>query len=91
MDTQSRSFPHLKPQTAQILLHLIRVGSISPLEAGALYRCRSLSRRICDLKEAGFEIETELRKDATGQRYARYSMPKRDRRSLARFFDVSLL
>ena len=58
----------------QILDHLKKVGSISAVEAQALYKCRSLSRRICDLKDAGFKVVSELKYDTTGQRYARYSL-----------------
>lgn len=57
--------------------HLAVVGSISAVEAQALYRCRSLSRRICDLKALGYRINSELKTDATGQRYARYTLAKR--------------
>lgn len=52
--------------------HLITKGSITNVEAQALYRCRALPRRIADLKAEGFEIKTVMKKDATGQRYARY-------------------
>lgn len=55
-----------------IFKHLFDKGSITSVEAQALYRCRSLSRRICDLKSEGFLIDTEMRVDVTGQRYARY-------------------
>lgn len=55
-----------------ILTHLMEKGTISSVEAQALYRCRSLSRRITTLKREGWPIVSELKKDATGQRYARY-------------------
>ena len=60
--------------TTMILNHLIREGSISSVEAQALYRCRSLSRRITDLKQDGYSITSVLKKDVTGQRYARYEL-----------------
>lgn len=62
----------LAPQTAKILQHLEMVGSISNVEAQAVYRCRALPRRIKDLKVAGFNIKREMKRDATGQRYVRY-------------------
>jgi len=71
MSTQAK---RLTPMAKDILEHLKKKGSISPLEAGALYKCRSLSRRICDLKDAGYVINRELKKDITGQKYARYSL-----------------
>ncbi len=61
-------------QTQKILDHLTKVGSISWVEANDLYRVRSLTRRIADLREAGHEIVSEWRKDHLGQRYTRYSL-----------------
>lgn len=57
-----------------ILKHLIEVGNISALEAQGIFKCRSLSRRICDLKDAGYKdnISRVLATDSQGQRYARY-------------------
>jgi hypothetical protein len=55
-----------------IFRHLFNKGSITAVEAQAIYRCRSLSRRICDLKAEGFLIDSEMKVDQTGQRYARY-------------------
>jgi hypothetical protein len=65
---------NLAPQTKQILKHLQTVGSISNVEAQALYRCRALPRRIADIKAAGYEVVRTLKVDATGQRYARYAL-----------------
>ena len=61
-------------QTDKILNHLKQVGSISFMEANDLYRCRSLPRRIKDLREAGHQIISEWRTDTLGQRYTRYSL-----------------
>ena len=61
-------------QRDKILAHLKQVGSISFVEANDLYRCRSLTRRIADLREAGYDIISEWRKDTLGQRYTRYSL-----------------
>ena len=63
--------PHA-PMTRTIAKHLREVGNISGVEAAALYKCRALPRRIKDLKELGWPVQTKLQKDATGQRYARY-------------------
>lgn len=62
----------LAPQTAAILEHLLKNGSISNVEAQAVHRCRALPRRIADLKAAGHRIRTTMHRDITGQRYARY-------------------
>ena len=61
-------------QTQKILEHLTKVGSISWVEANDLYRVRSLTRRIADLRQAGHDIVSEWRKDHLGQRYTRYSL-----------------
>lgn len=68
------STPKLYPQTLSILTHLIRVGSISNVEAHSMYKCRALPRRISDLKANGVAIRKEQKKDATGQRYVRYHL-----------------
>lgn len=64
----------MKSQHQKVLNHMIDHGSISALEAAELYRVRSLTRRICDLKEQGVEIVSEWRKDPLGQRYKKYRL-----------------
>ncbi|OAM52906.1 hypothetical protein A7981_05565 [Methylovorus sp. MM2] len=64
----------LSPQVQTLLTHLQKHGSISSAEADTVYKMRSLPRRICDLKDAGYAISRELKKDPTGQRYARYTL-----------------
>jgi hypothetical protein len=66
----------MTPQVQTLLNHLRNHGSISQAEAGLLYRIRALPRRISDLKELGHKIVRQLKTDATGQRYARYSLIK---------------
>lgn len=63
----------MNPMTARIYRHLVARGSISAMEAQTIYRCRSLSRRICDLVQGGhLQVRKERRTDPTGQRYTRY-------------------
>jgi hypothetical protein len=62
----------MKPQTAIIFHHLKTRGYITGVEAAAVYRARSLSKRISEIKEAGHNVVRVLHKDATGQRYAKY-------------------
>lgn len=64
----------MRSQKDKILDHLTKVGSISFVEANDLYRCRSLTRRIADLRQAGHEIVSEWRRDTLGQKYTRYSL-----------------
>lgn len=60
------------PQHMLLLSHFKKVGNISALEAGALYRVRSLSRRVNDLEARGCVFIRQMKTDATGQRYVRY-------------------
>lgn len=61
-----------KPQTALLLEHFRTRPNISSLEAQALFRIRSLSRRINDLEARGHRFSRVDKKDTTGQRYVRY-------------------
>lgn len=59
-------------QTELLLNHLIQRGSISNVEAQAIYKMRALPRRIRDLVERGHVINRQWHTDPTGQRYVRY-------------------
>lgn len=61
-----------KSQNVMLLNHFKIKGNITAIEAAAMYRVRSLTRRITDLKQRGHSIRSEVRTDATGQRYTRY-------------------
>jgi hypothetical protein len=69
---------NLTPQARTVLSHLINHGSLTQAEAGTVYRIRALPRRIADLKEIGYQIRKEHRKDATGQRYVRYFLDAKE-------------
>lgn len=68
------AFKPLMPKSQKQLLldHFRAKNSISGIEASALYRIRSLSRRINDLEEEGHLFGRSEEKDPTGQRYTRY-------------------
>ena len=70
----------MTPQVRTVLRHLVTEGSITPMIAGGIYKVRALPRRIADLKEMGVTVEREIRKDATGQRYAYYTLPTAERK-----------
>ena len=79
----SNSF-ELAPQTSQVLKHLINVGDISGVEAAAMYKVRSLSKRMSEINDAlyfnglttsEFAVEGQWSTDNTGQRYKRYVLP----------------
>jgi len=59
-------------QETIVLNHLKKVGSITGIEAAAIHKIRSLSRRITTLRGRGYEISKKQSKDVTGQRYVRY-------------------
>ncbi|QHJ77287.1 MAG: hypothetical protein [Bacteriophage sp.] len=63
-----------KPMVKLILEHLKNGKSITSIEANALWRCRSLSRRICDIEKLGYKVARDNREDVTGQTYTRYSL-----------------
>lgn len=62
----------LSPQAARVLAHLEAAGSITNVEAHAVLKCRSVSRRITELVDAGWDITKEHKRDSQGQRYVRY-------------------
>lgn len=64
----------MSPQLKVVFEHLQTVGSLSTAEAWTVYKIRSLPTRITELKKLGHNITVELKKDATGQRYARYTL-----------------
>ena len=82
MPVSARSFAgsvmhHVNPnsQEGKVLLHLIRVGSITQLVALELYRVHRLASRISTLKvKYGVNINSNSRLDATGTRYNEYSI-----------------
>ncbi|MEF2249326.1 hypothetical protein RSP795_10320 [Ralstonia solanacearum] len=67
----------LSPQSQLVYDHLVRVGSITNVEAHAVHRVRSLSRRITEISDAGAPIKKDRRRDVTGQFYVRYSLGKK--------------
>jgi hypothetical protein len=66
----------LKPQAKTVLRHLKRTGHISPAEALIVYGISRLAASIYDLRNIGYGIAMEMRQDAQGHKYARYSMGK---------------
>lgn len=69
--------PTKKNQKDQILEHIEKYGSITPLEAQRLYGCMRLGARIWDLRKDGYEIVREIVEVETRSgkaRVARYRM-----------------
>ena len=61
-------------QSDTILNYLEKHESISPVEALTVVGCFRLAARINDLRKQGHNIETKLKKDMNGRRYARYEL-----------------
>ena len=60
-------------QNNMIIAHMKRTGSITQREALIDYSVQSLTKRIAELRVAGFKIISEKRNHpTTGQRYVRY-------------------
>ena len=63
------------PSQKELLIkHFESRSSISGVEAATIYKIRSLPRRILDLKQLGYQFESQWRTDPTGQRYKRYTL-----------------
>jgi hypothetical protein len=64
----------LTPQALTILTHLKNAGTITQREAIMDHSVQSLTRRITELRDAGYTIPGKWKKHPiTGQRYMRYS------------------
>ena len=63
-------------QSAKVLYHLQNYGSLTAIEALELFACFRLAARINDLKEAGHDIQMEMKKLNNGKKIAVYSLPK---------------
>ena len=61
-------------QTAKILEYLESGKTISPAEALVWAGSFRLAARIKDLRDAGYNIETAMKRDSNGRRYARYRL-----------------
>lgn len=66
------SIHSMSPQAQIVAHHLRAAGSITAVEANAVHRIRSVSRRITELLDNGFEITKEQKRDVNNQRYVRY-------------------
>ena len=66
--------PAAMSQSLLILNHLRIKGSITALEAMSLYRIFRLAARVNELRDEGYDIETDMKTDLRGKRYASYSL-----------------
>lgn len=71
-------FSSLSPAAKKVVAFAARArdNSITSDQAIMYLRSKSLSRRICDLKDAGVKVNKSMHvHPATGQRYVRYTIP----------------
>ena len=74
-EQQGRKKMEGKTQNDMILDHISKTGSISQREALMDYSIQSLTKRISELRDMGFNIVREFHKHpTTGQRYVRYKL-----------------
>lgn len=70
----------LSRQAKIVLDHLRNNPHMTSWQAEGVYRIRRLASRIDELRAAGYEIVKSTVNDATGQRYTRYSLSRRQAR-----------
>lgn len=63
-------------QKETLLRHLKRKKTISQYEALLVYGIARLASRIDELRKDGWSIETIMKTDEKGKRYARYRMAR---------------
>lgn len=64
----------LKPQAKTVLRHLRSVGHITPAQALIVYSISRLAACIYEIRKIGYPVKREMRQDAQGHHYARYSL-----------------
>lgn len=67
----------LKPQARNVLRHLERYGYITPAIAQNTYAIWRLAASIHEIRRKGINVETIVRQDAAGHRYAYYQLANR--------------
>jgi hypothetical protein len=81
-----------KTQLDHLKAHLKSGKTITPLEALGLYGVFRLAARIKELREKGWNIETEIKYDPNGKTYATYKLaPQQDHGLPSRYLGSSAL
>jgi hypothetical protein len=68
-----------RTQRETVLEHLRRRGTITSYEALLVYKLPRLAARIGELREEGFDIVSEHKRDLAGARYVEYRLHRRGR------------
>ena len=61
-------------QKERIASHLLKGKTITPMEALVVFNCFRLASRVNELRRQGMDIETVIKQDENGKRYACYSL-----------------
>lgn len=66
----------MKPSQADRILVALKAGDrLTPLDALRRFGCFRLGARIYDLRDAGYDVQTETVRMSSGARVARYYLP----------------
>lgn len=65
-------------QRTRILNHLREGHDITPLKALGLFGSYRLGARVWDLRQEGYDIQSEILSDGQGRTYARYWLNRED-------------
>lgn len=63
----------MKPSSQRILRHLEAEGSITPMEALAVYSNPRLAASIYDIRRAGHKVTSVVKRDQMGHKYTKYT------------------
>ena len=63
-----------KSQIQQILNHLQKGKTLTPLQALRLFDCLRLGARIWDLRQQGYDVVAKIIKTSSGKYVAKYSL-----------------
>lgn len=69
-------------QKQKVLRHLKTIGAITPIDALRDYSIMRLTSRVCELKDEGYNIKSELvsgkNKFGESVRYSKYTLVEQD-------------
>lgn len=66
---------HLSPQNKKLLKALESGRTVTRLTAMFDLRIACITARVVELRDAGYDVKTRIRRDNTGARYAEYYLP----------------
>lgn len=64
----------LSPQARTVLLHMKRRGHISNMQALTVYGISRLAACVYEIRQAGYDVNSEHKRDDAGHKYTNYSL-----------------